>query len=889
MASSSSYSQIPFPVTRRDSEIRRGSLTRFDSSTIERRGSLTLVSSPTNVVSTSNNVGREESRERERRDSIRVEVIDENSPTRRVNSFDQDLQRLKLYDTRKRPSSNNFEDANASQYSLYITNRANRVLEDYQRGKQEEQKLSQLQLQNNQDANQSASIAHLLPQQRRPLLSSSSVNFSGSRSGSFAQLTYNPNQVGEGPVEQIEWFPRDNAREHRTDRYDVVNNQPPRRSYPVFRRGQNFFMALKLSSRNVDLARQPLFVFFNFGSNPTIGKSSRVALTVTGDREFQHRDKNEWDIRLHNQEGNTLTLQVSVPPTALVGVWQYEIQYNNEVFYGREDIYILFNPYNTDDPVYVDNEQFRREYIHSESGKIYRGTSKNQRSYKYVYGQFEANILPITVLLLDKFTEGNRNVVDYSQRGSPVFVARALAQLMFSRTGPFRESSFNTTDTTSFNPYSYTGSASVLDRLVENRFQPLEVDGQSYLASALYVTFCRALGIPCRSVTAYRTPIDKTTLSVDQYWGNNDDDISGNDLYEAYHCFNDVFFRRDDLVAATSYVGWQAVDPYGQGQGPSPAEAVRRGEIGLNFDIFYFYSLLNSQFRHFYLNTYPETVVSDDIGRLIITKKPDRDEDDDDFEDVTHLYKKKDGTDEEKLGVLNAIKGVGSRRASVRSAPVDSLSNRKDDLIVDWLPNTASYGQNLQVSLNLQNVGNELRTLVINFIARPLYRGVVGRKIKQVKRQVTLQPLQRESFSLDLNLQDYQDRLDEDYQVRFYASIFVKETSQFWAGDEDVTLLTPKINIQTRTVAPQVDNDYQVSFSMVNPLSVPLTDCYLFYESVGFTKPVYRRVKDIKPGEMLNVNEQLTGKRSGDSRLVAIFNSRQLRNVYGSKVITVRE
>jgi hypothetical protein len=48
------------------------------------------------------------------------------------------------------------------------------------------------------------------------------------------------------------------------------------------------------------------------------------------------------------------------------------------------------------------------------------------------------------------------------------------------------------------------------------------------------------------------------------------------------------------------------------GFGPAPAEAIRRGEIGLNFDVFYFYSLLNSQFRHFYYKTYPERIVTDE-------------------------------------------------------------------------------------------------------------------------------------------------------------------------------------------------------------------------------------------------------------------------------------
>lgn len=43
--------------------------------------------------------------------------------------------------------------------------------------------------------------------------------------------------------------------------------------------------------------------------------------------------------------------------------------------------------------------------------------------------------------------------------------------------------------------------------------------------------------------------------------------------------------------------------------------------------------------------------------------------------------------------------------------------------------------------------------------------------------------------------------------------------------------------------SPQVDNEMQVTFTMVNPLNIPLTDCYIFYEAVGCSKPVFRRIK----------------------------------------------
>jgi transglutaminase 1 len=86
--------------------------------------------------------------------------------------------------------------------------------------------------------------------------------------------------------------------------------------------------------------------------------------------------------------------------------------------------------YSKEDPVYLDNEQFRREYVLCESGKIYRGTYKNPKAFKWSYGQFSDIILPMACLFLDRFTEANRDTIDYSQRGSPVYVARALAYLV---------------------------------------------------------------------------------------------------------------------------------------------------------------------------------------------------------------------------------------------------------------------------------------------------------------------------------------------------------------------------------------------------------------------------------------------------------------------------
>ncbi|CAL8135549.1 unnamed protein product [Orchesella dallaii] len=802
-----------------------------------------------------------------------AETATESLIPKRVNQMDMEFQKVKLYDSRKRPDSQNFEESNGAMFSNYLAHRLARVVEDYRRYKYDEAR----------NLNQQFSPSFLGEQQRR----ASSLSLT-QRAGSFTQLNQiSASRIEEtGPVEIIEWFQRDNGREHRTDRYEMI--QDFRRGNPVYRRGQNFFFAVRLASgRVLDLQRTPIFVTFNFGSNPSIGKNTRVCLTVTGDRDFIQRDKSDWDIRVHHQDGNTLTLQVNVSPIAPVGVWSCEIQHGNEIFHCRDDIYILFNPYCSEDPVYLDNEQARREYVHNESGKIYRGTVRNPRSQKWLFSQFNDIVLPMATLFLDRYTEGNRDIIDYTQRGSPVYVSRALASMIFSKFGVLREPENREEN---FSTFNFTGTHSVFEKLLEQNLRPVETD-QSYIASAVYVSCCRALGLPCRSVTSYRAPQDKNSLNIDMYWSEENERES--DLYQPYQCWNDVWMRREDLSTATSHIGWQAIDPNNKGYGPAPSEAIRRGEIGLSHNIYHFYSLLNSQIRHFYNNTFPEKINIDEIGRLIVTKRQERDEDDDEYEDITHLYKKKDGTDDERLLILNAVRGSTPRRSSITLRSTErlnlvGLSGRKEDLMIDWSPNVTSIGQPLQVSLLMQNTSNEMRSLVVNLFARPVYQSVVGRKMRQFRRQFTLQPSQREPITLEILPQDYQDRLDDDLTVRFYASVYVKETNQFWAGDEDVTLSRPKMNVQTRTNA-QVDSDFPVSFSFVNPLNVTLTDCYIFYEAPGIVKPVFRRCRDLRPGETLNISDNLIPRKSGDTKLLATFNSRQLRNIQGSRVVNVRE
>lgn len=100
-------------------------------------------------------------------------------------------------------------------------------------------------------------------------------------------------------------------------------------SSAVLRRGQPFFMAVRMKERSFDPRRDILRVVFTFGAltligfllnlsissflqgpNPQVTKGTKVVLPFrTNQREFT-RAPQKWDLRLHQQEGSNVTFQV---------------------------------------------------------------------------------------------------------------------------------------------------------------------------------------------------------------------------------------------------------------------------------------------------------------------------------------------------------------------------------------------------------------------------------------------------------------------------------------------------------------------------------------------------------------------------------------------------
>lgn len=153
-------------------------------------------------------------------------------------------------------------------------------------------------------------------------------------------------------------------------------------------------------------------------------------------------------------------LQITTSPDCLVGEWKMDVdtrlKNGKAVSYNYvSSIYILFNPWCiglwnsqliyrnsirclscgvknrlltvADDAVYLEGENQRTEYILTDTGLIWRGTTNRPRPSVWKYAQFERDILECSLYLISKIGK-----VGVGNLGDPVKIARAISAAVSS-------------------------------------------------------------------------------------------------------------------------------------------------------------------------------------------------------------------------------------------------------------------------------------------------------------------------------------------------------------------------------------------------------------------------------------------------------------------------
>ncbi|KAG7166394.1 Hemocyte protein-glutamine gamma-glutamyltransferase-like 2 [Homarus americanus] len=679
-------------------------------------------------------------------------------------------------------------------------------------------------------------------------------------------------------VDRVHWYIKDNAKTHNTIKYDLVHDDKDPK--PVLRRGQTFYLAIRFRN-DVDIKRDRIVLNFKF---------------VTVQNTKFTKTKDEWDCRIDpGTRGNDLVLQVYSPASAMVGIWRLDVrtglqdinQPGMELFSEETDCFILFNPWCKDDSVYVEDDVKRQEYVINDKGKVYVGAYRKSRGRAWAYGQFDDVALPVAVYILEL-----SRVAD-AERGNPVRVVRGIsAGVNDSDEEGILSGRWDGEYSDGVAPYRWTGSVRILEEFVKNGYKPVKY-GQCWVFSALVTTICRSLGIPCRSITNFVSAHDtNSSLTIDKFFDKEGNELEGGpdgenwDSVWNFHVWNDVWMARNDLPPG--YGGWQAIDATPQEEsdhkmqcGPVSLQAIRRGDIGLNYDAPFVFAEVNADIMH-----WGEDENSDwgwsrmkmnkyHIGRAILTRNPGKDDDDGDAdqEDVVNDYKNAEGTQAERLAIHNAIRG-SSRAQQYYQYNKDI----KEDVFFDLIDiDKISIGEPFQVKVVIRNDSNEQRKVSAYLSARSVYyTGVNVSLIKKAEGTFSLAPKQTQ-------------KLVEQCMIKIYAISRVKETGQTWTDEDDFQVEKPKLEIQTSEDI-QVRKTCKATFSFTNPLDMPLTDCQLSVDGAGLMRPKAIKIDgEVAAKGKFSHTIQFLPRIHGERKIIASFNAKELFDVAGAKTVTVKK
>ncbi|RZC42409.1 hemocyte protein-glutamine gamma-glutamyltransferase [Asbolus verrucosus] len=704
-------------------------------------------------------------------------------------------------------------------------------------------------------------------------------------------------------VELVYFYPRENAKPHKTDKFELIYDKE--KPIPILRRGLKFTIAIRFVGRTFDEKKDFLRLIFNFGQNPNPIKGTRGIVRLSTSRK-RIEDEKFWGANILNQRDDTISLEIFAPPAAPVGAWNLQIETRvlnstspAKVYNHDTQFYLLFNPWNCHDLVFMPDERLLDEYILTDVGKIWVGPFGSSKGREWVFGQFDACVLPAAMLMFEK------SELPPASYGDPIKVTRTISKLVNSNDddgilvgrwdGEYDDGTA---------PSAWTGSVPILQEFLDT--QTSVSYGQCWVFSGVVTTICRALGIPSRVVSNLVSAHDaNATLTIDKYYTLENEEMSydpnnpmGEDSVWNYHVWNDVWMARPDLPQG--YGGWQAIDATPQETssnyyqcGPSSLEAIKNGQVGFNYDVGFMVASVNADvmrwkedatrelgFARIYCNRYH-------IGRVILTKQPfffdpngDRDR-----EDITLQYKAPEGSKDERMSLYNAVRGTELAKTFF-ALPDPGLEDVEFDLEeLDRI----KIGEGFCLVVQIKNKGNSIRTIkAILSAGSVFYNGVKANPIKKMEKEFTIKPGTEQTLRMTIMADEYLDKLVEYCNMKLYAIASVNETRQTWADEDDFQVLKPKIDIRIPTEIP-LGRPTTITLRFVNPLKKILTNCKFNISGPTLLRNQIVRYNNVKPGALVKINTDVIPKIPGEQKLVATFSSKELLDIIGSAKVEVVE
>ncbi|KAL5022509.1 hypothetical protein ScPMuIL_001664 [Solemya velum] len=661
-----------------------------------------------------------------------------------------------------------------------------------------------------------------------------------------------------------------NRYEHRTSDYEIPNL--------ILRRGKAFEIKI-----NFDLP-------FNEDHDEITLKfvTGRVPLQSKGTVVPVHKVKNllsgQWGFQVLGVQEKSLTVKVISAPDAIVGRYQLFVDTKRTSHEGiveksrfghPDDIYIIFNPWCPDDIVYLEDESQRQEYVLNETGRIWLGTVGRFCVRPWNFAQFDDVCLVAALALMEKTELGD------PARRSPLLVVRALSNVINNneRDGGVLIGNWSGKYDDGVAPYTWNGSAAILEEFLKKR-KGVKY-GQCWTFAAVATTVFRALGIPTRCVTNFKSAHDSDySTPIDTYWSmdgrprkNMDDGVWD------FHVWNESWMNRTDLPPGND--GWQAYDPTPQECyegvftcGPAPVSAVKHGELYLGYESKFLFAEVNGSRVHWMVDSEGNmTVIGVEVhlvGRCISTKAVNTIS----REDLTSSYKSQEGS-----GELEEALNRG-RPFCFRRVPSMSIDGPNDVEFV-YKGDSLRTGD-VNVCMTMKNTSIDTRVVEVHISAvASRYTGIPVTDLNFTNATNVIEPDSESQVALTVKCSDYINSVDCDSHINIYVMALVKETNQRHIQRETYWLEKPHLDLKSDRTA-QLGKPFDVSIKLVNPLGVPLTNGVIYVEGPGMQRIAAVKVKkSISSGEEIRETIQVKPRRLGRKEIIANFHCKQMCDVTG--------
>uniref|UniRef100_A0AAQ5X2Q2 protein-glutamine gamma-glutamyltransferase n=1 Tax=Amphiprion ocellaris TaxID=80972 RepID=A0AAQ5X2Q2_AMPOC len=631
-------------------------------------------------------------------------------------------------------------------------------------------------------------------------------------------------------VENVDMSQQINKPKHYTTAYDTQSL--------VVRRGHEFMVRVTF---NRELVQQDDFQLeFLIGSNPSANKGSLVVVT------FGSRRGGPWAGRIVEMQGGSVLLSVTPSATAIVG--KYRTYVAISVGSGMQrtkrnaatDLYMLFNAWCPQDPVFLPDESERMEYVLNDTGVIYQGSMGAIVTRSWGYGQFEYGILDACIYILDssRMPIYNRgNIIKVVRKGSAMINSQDDNGVLVGN--------WSNDYSMGVAPTAWTGSVTILQQYA-NTGVPV-CYAQCWVYAGVFCTFLRCLGIPTRVITNFSSAHDNTgNLKTDLIFkmdGTPDRRATRDSIWN-YHCWNECWMVRPDLPAG--YGGWQVVDSTPQETsdghfrcGPAPVAAIKEGNLCHPFDCGFVFAEVNSDVVFLKKDRYGTMEVfkvdKTHVGQGLFTKALGSDQ----YMNVTHTYKHPEGSEADSRTMTRAEEygcdrdhsdiPDGELSADITSEPVTHLS------------------------------------AICSYVMRWVFVCV-----------------EENSVIVKIQADEYLPHLGGQNSIRFILTGSSEEQSV--SAIKVVTLLSPALTV---TVGQQ--KHYQeylmfVTVTFTNPLKEPLQNVFMYLEGSGVLALRRRYFPKIESQASVSWMEAFLPRLAGPRRITAVMYTSNLSQVSGMTI-----